>query len=135
MLTKDEILATLESLSVAGVASDARDLVNAVRKRSITKDLAALHDEIGKAVVGEFLRVSGVYWADDFRNRFEQTRFEVLSADLFHACALRLDGKPCVVIYRGLLHSFFYYLELMAMRSALEEVARTGELSGVLAPV
>ncbi|HTC04440.1 MAG TPA: hypothetical protein VK749_13655 [Xanthobacteraceae bacterium] len=109
-------------LSLEGISVDnsQRALVDAIRLRARNGAAEDLRDTAAETVVQDFLRVASVFWSEPFRARFSATPLDVLIPDFFHACAVRTDEGPRVVIYRGLLKAMTYYLELMRLRAGIE---------------
>jgi hypothetical protein len=112
------ILASLDSPSLTRYR---RSLVDSVRAQLGNQGEASLHDSGSEQVLQDFLRVASIYWSDAFRAKFQATPFDVLTPELFHACAVRTDEESRVLIYRGFLKTLTYYLELIALRSGITQ--------------
>jgi hypothetical protein len=124
MLSGDEIAASIEALSVSRLASVRKQERLKILRQVATGDYARLHDVVGAAAVRAFLDAASICWTDEFRARLGAIRLEVLTPDLFHACATRDEAGPKVIIYRGFLKALAFFLELIETDVAVERRLR-----------
>jgi hypothetical protein len=124
MLSAAEIEATLDSLAVSGLTNARASDHARIRRRVATGDYADLHDIEGALVVRRFLDAAGLIWSESFRARLDGLQIEILTPDIFHACAMHGESRPKVVIYRGFLKALAFFLELVATESAIQKRLR-----------